>query len=141
MNLLHTTLCLAACFLTTAICAQAKKPNIIYILTDDLGYVELLFNLEEDISESHDLYPECQRLCARAKNLTSSSSSPMISVTASWVATAAQSNCALYHLKDDLGEKNNLAETHPDQVESLTNLLDQWEIETAKTALPFPEPK
>ena len=44
---------------------------------------------------------------------------------------------ALYHLKDDLGEKINLAETHPDQVESLSKLLDQWEAESAKTAIPF----
>lgn len=48
---------------------------------------------------------------------------------------------ALYNLKDDLGEKNNLADAQPDQAESLSKLLSEWEMETAKTALPFPEPK
>lgn len=48
---------------------------------------------------------------------------------------------ALYNLKDDLGETTNLANANPDQVKRLNELLGEWEIDTAKTALPFPEPK
>lgn len=44
---------------------------------------------------------------------------------------------ALFNLKDDLREKSNLAATHPDEVESLNKLLDQWEMEAAMTALPL----
>ena len=44
---------------------------------------------------------------------------------------------ALYNLRDDIGEINNLADTHPDQAANLGELLDRWETETARTALPL----
>lgn len=46
---------------------------------------------------------------------------------------------ALFNLKDDLGEEHNLAGSRLDQVENLGTLLDRWEMETAKTALPLSE--
>lgn len=50
---------------------------------------------------------------------------------------SGQFQTALYNLKGDLGEKNDLATSHPAQVEVLSRLLDQWEAGTAKTAIPF----
>lgn len=44
---------------------------------------------------------------------------------------------AFYNLKDDLGETRNLYAKHPDKAKHLEKLLEAWEIETAKTAIPF----
>jgi len=46
---------------------------------------------------------------------------------------------AIYNLKDDIAEDNNLAETNPEKLKALCNLLEQWEAEMAKTAKPFPQ--
>jgi arylsulfatase A-like enzyme len=45
---------------------------------------------------------------------------------------------ALYNLKDDIAEENNLAETNPEKLKALRELLEKWEAEMATTALPFP---
>ena len=37
----------------------------------------------------------------------------------------------LYNLKDDIGEKNNLADSMPDKIESMKKRLDTWLTETA----------
>lgn len=47
---------------------------------------------------------------------------------------------ALYNLKDDIGETDNLAETNPQKVKALSEQLDRWEAEMSKTAAPFPPP-
>lgn len=44
---------------------------------------------------------------------------------------------ALYNLKDDVAEEKNLAESHPEKMGSLSNLLDEWEAKTSETAIPF----
>jgi len=44
---------------------------------------------------------------------------------------------ALYNLKDDIGEEKDLATSHPEEVVALSRLLDQWEAEMSKTAIPF----
>ena len=44
---------------------------------------------------------------------------------------------ALYNLKDDISEETNLAASHPGRVNTLSELLDEWEAETAKTGLRF----
>lgn len=44
---------------------------------------------------------------------------------------------ALYHLKDDVGETRNLYARHPGKAKHLETLLEAWEAETAKTAIPF----
>jgi arylsulfatase A-like enzyme len=36
----------------------------------------------------------------------------------------------LYNLTDDIGEKNNLAESNPEKVSELLGLLEQWRVET-----------
>jgi len=36
----------------------------------------------------------------------------------------------LYNLKDDIGENNNLADTHPEKREELHSLLRNWRKET-----------
>ena len=44
---------------------------------------------------------------------------------------------ALTDLDDDIAEEKNLAETNPDQLQTLSDLLDQWGLERHKTADPF----
>jgi arylsulfatase A-like enzyme len=44
---------------------------------------------------------------------------------------------ALYNLKNDLGETTNLASTHPEKTKALSDLLDKWEADCARTAIPF----
>lgn len=45
---------------------------------------------------------------------------------------------ALYNLKNDIAEETDLAAVHPGKTEALSQLLEQWEAETAKTAEPLP---
>lgn len=40
--------------------------------------------------------------------------------------TAAETGLELYHLREDPGEKNNVASAHPDVVARLSRQLDQW---------------
>jgi len=49
-------------------------------------------------------------------------------------------SCKSYktNLKDDIGEKKNLAASNREKMKTLSNLLDQWESEMSKTAAPFP---
>ncbi len=54
---------------------------------------------------------------------------------------AATYSTALYNLKNDLAEANDLAATHPERTTALGKLLDQWEAEMSRTAEPFPMPK
>ncbi|WP_347841283.1 hypothetical protein [uncultured Draconibacterium sp.] len=42
----------------------------------------------------------------------------------------------MYNLKNDVGEKNNLASHNPDKVQELTIMLDNWR---KLTAAPVPE--
>ncbi len=44
---------------------------------------------------------------------------------------------ALYNLKDDLAEEKNVKGSHPEKLQALSDLLDQWEAEMSKTAIPF----
>jgi N-acetylgalactosamine-6-sulfatase len=48
---------------------------------------------------------------------------------------------ALHNLKDDIAEENNFAETNPEKLKALSDLLEQWEAEMRKTAAPFPSSK
>ena len=43
---------------------------------------------------------------------------------------------ALYNLEDDIAEKENLTASHPEKLQALSDLLDQWESEMSKTAAP-----
>lgn len=45
---------------------------------------------------------------------------------------------ALYNLKDDIAEETNLAESDVEKLQSMSDLLENWESEMSKTALPFP---
>ena len=44
---------------------------------------------------------------------------------------------ALYNLKDDIAEEKDLAESHSEKLQSMSDLLDEWESEMSKTAIPF----
>ncbi len=44
---------------------------------------------------------------------------------------------ALYNLNDDIAEQKNLAESHGEKLRAMSNLLDEWEAEMSKTAIPF----
>ena len=44
---------------------------------------------------------------------------------------------ALYNLSKDIAEENNLATTWPQKIKTLGDLLDEWESEMSKTAIPF----
>ena len=44
---------------------------------------------------------------------------------------------ALYNLETDIAEAKNLAATNPAKMKALSNLLEKWEAEMSKTALPF----
>jgi arylsulfatase A-like enzyme len=49
---------------------------------------------------------------------------------------------ALYNLKEDIAEGKNLAASHPEKLQTLSDLLDGWEAEMSKTAIPFvPAPR
>ena len=49
---------------------------------------------------------------------------------------------ALYHLSEDIAEEKNLAASKPEKMKFLSDLLDQWESEMSKTAIPFvPAPR
>ena len=43
----------------------------------------------------------------------------------------------LYNLKDDIAEEKNLAASHGEKLQALSDLLDGWEAEMSKTAIPF----
>ena len=43
----------------------------------------------------------------------------------------------LYNLKDDIAEEKNLAATHGEKLQAMSDLLDGWEAEMSKTAIPF----
>lgn len=43
----------------------------------------------------------------------------------------------LYNLSDDIAEEKNLAASHGETTKALSDLLEQWESETSKTAVPF----
>ena len=45
----------------------------------------------------------------------------------------------LYNLKEDLGEKNNLAAKYPDKVKLLDKLIEDY-LQSAKTVIPTPNP-
>ncbi|MEK6233945.1 MAG: sulfatase-like hydrolase/transferase, partial [Planctomycetales bacterium] len=44
---------------------------------------------------------------------------------------------ALYNLKDDVAEEKDLSASSPEKRKAMSDLLDQWESEMSKTALPF----
>ena len=44
---------------------------------------------------------------------------------------------ALYNLKDDIAEENNLAESNPKMLKTLSELLEHWEEEVDATGLAF----
>ena len=44
---------------------------------------------------------------------------------------------ALYNLKDDIAEENNLAESNPEMLKTLSELLEHWEEEVDATGLAF----
>lgn len=44
---------------------------------------------------------------------------------------------ALYNLKDDIGEEKDLSAVNPEKLQELSALLDKWETEMSKTAIPF----
>ena len=48
------------------------------------------------------------------------------------------SGAALYNLKDDIGEANDLAAVHPEKVRELTEAWQQWSKEMARPAWPPP---
>ena len=49
----------------------------------------------------------------------------------------SQFKAALYNLKDDIAEENDLAASAPERLQTLNKLFEQWEAETSKTAIPF----
>ena len=44
-----------------------------------------------------------------------------------WKLILDKQKTELYHLKEDLGENNNLAQKHPEKVERLTKLITKWQ--------------
>lgn len=46
---------------------------------------------------------------------------------------------ALFNLGDDIAEKNDLAASHPEKLQAMSDLLEEWEAETAETAEPLPK--
>jgi N-acetylgalactosamine-6-sulfatase len=44
---------------------------------------------------------------------------------------------ALYNLKDDIAEENDLAASNPEMLNAMSDLLEKWEAEMSKTAIPF----
>ena len=44
---------------------------------------------------------------------------------------------ALYNLSEDIAEENNLATSRAEKMKTLSGLLDEWETEMSRTAIPF----
>ncbi len=44
---------------------------------------------------------------------------------------------ALYNLRDDVAEKRDLAESQSEKLRSMSDLLEAWELEMSRTAIPF----
>lgn len=44
---------------------------------------------------------------------------------------------ALYNLSEDIAEESNLAASNPEKMKAMSDLIDQWESEMSKTAIPF----
>ncbi len=44
---------------------------------------------------------------------------------------------ALYNLNKDIAEEKDLATTNSEKMKAMSDLLDQWESEMSKTAMPF----
>ncbi len=45
----------------------------------------------------------------------------------------------LYNLTNDIAEEKDLSASHPEKLQTLSDLLDGWEAEMSKTAAPFPQ--
>jgi len=46
---------------------------------------------------------------------------------------------ALYNLSSDIAEENDLAASHPEKLQAMSDLLEEWEAEMAETAEPLPK--
>ena len=44
---------------------------------------------------------------------------------------------ALYNLSDDVAEENDLAAINPEKLNAMSDLLEKWESEMRRTAIPF----
>lgn len=44
---------------------------------------------------------------------------------------------AIYNLAGDIAEEKNLAASHSEKTKAMSDLLDEWESETSKTAILF----
>ena len=54
-----------------------------------------------------------------------------------WKFIVKEDRAELFNLKKDIGETTDLAKESPDKLKELNDLLDEWEKEMAKTAIPF----
>ena len=52
----------------------------------------------------------------------------------SWKLVLSGKKSELFNLKDDISEKTNLAEKHPDQVTRLTKLIKAWQASVAASS-------
>ena len=44
---------------------------------------------------------------------------------------------ALFNLSDDIAEENDLSASNPEKLKAMNDLLEEWEAEISRTAIPF----
>ncbi len=95
------------------------KPNIIYILVDDLGYGDLGCYGQEIIKT-----PNIDRLAAEGMRFTDQYAGNQAVRRGPWKLVGNNKRAQLFNLDTDIGEKTNLASQHPDLVEELKRLYE-----------------
>ena len=99
--------------------AAEQKPNLVYILCDDLGYgdVRCLGGARGKIAT-----PNIDRLAGQGMSFADAHGS-------SAVCTPTQ----LYDMSKDVGERTNEYKAHPDIVARLTKLLEKYDADGRST--------
>ena len=97
--------------------APVKRPNIVFVLADDLGWAEL-----GCYGNTFNETPNLDRLAARGMR----SSGAIRKGNWELIEFFDTGEKELYNLEDDIGEKSNLAKENPDKVGRLQELLRSW---------------
>jgi len=137
--------------------SHGKKPNIVFILADDLGWTDLSTG-ETNLGNGSDFYetPNIDALAKSGISFTSAYMQPncaptraalisgqypardgngvynVVSLKDGWklVHWMNQNETELYILADDVGERNDLSQAQPQRTREMLATLNEWVKET-----------